>query len=570
MGLVTVGCATTNAVVQPPQAVSGSEHMVATSNASASSAALEVLRAGGSAVDAAIAAQLVLTVTEPDASGLGGGALLVYYDPATKGVTVFDGREVAPRGASPVILRDARGRRVPRLSVVASGRSVAVPGVLRMLELAHQRHGRLPWARLFQPAIALADGGFRVTARLYSQLAVTPHVDLYAEARALFFHDGLPRPVGSELTHPKLAETLRTLATEGARAFYEGPIARDVVAAVSSTRPLKGALSEDDLRSYAAVEREALCGQYHGRRICGSPPPSLGTVTLLEALGILEHFDLGSGAGWTLARAHLLAEALRLAFADGRTYVADPAFAPTRVEGLLLPDYLAARAKLVDPTRATRKRARPGRPASTVSTLSATPDVHEDPYDGPPSTSHLVIRDRTGAVVSMTSSLGGHFGSRLMVRGFFLNNHVTYFSPEPMLRGQLRGNRLEPGKRPRTAMTPLIVLDAEGRVELALGSAGSAQIVPHVAKVLMGVLDWGLDVQSAIELPNVVNTNGPTRVEVVPGSQRACERLAERLRRRGHRIGPLLRDSGIQAIHMTPTGLEGGADSRRGGLVLAD
>ncbi len=542
-------------------AVVAERQMVVAAHPRAAEAGLAMLRAGGSAVDAAIAAQMVLTLVEPQSSGIGGGAFMIRHDAATGRLVAYDGRETAPAAARPDLFLDDAGTPMAFFDAVVGGRSVGVPGLLRMLELAHRDAGRLPWATLFEPAIRLAERGFPVSPRLAALIAGDPYLRRHPET-ARYFHtpDGAPLPVGFVRDNPALADTLRRIASGGADAFYTGEIARDIVAAVRSAPGNPGLLSPADLAGYAAKRREPVCGGYRGWRLCGPPPPSSGPLAVLQILGVLERFDLAAEAPWTLRAAHLFAEAGRLAFADRAAFVADPDFVDVPAAALLDPAYLARRSQRINPARSMGK-AEPGRPLARR-TWRATPEDS----DRPPSTSHLVVVDAAGDVVAMTSSIENAFGSRLMVRGFLLNNQLTDFAFRPEADGVAVANRVEPGKRPRSAMAPMIGFGPDGRPALAVGSPGGSRIIPYVAKVLVAVIDWGLDVQAAVALPNIANRNGPTDLE----AGTAAAALAPGLEALGHRVTLRSMTSGLHAIRILPGRLVGGADPRREGVAVGD
>ena len=534
-----------------------SRHMVAAANPHAAEAGREMLRAGGTAVDAAIAAQMVLTLVEPQSSGLGGGAFLLHYDAGDSAVSAFDGRETAPAAATEALFLKDDGTPMGFWDAVVGGRSVGVPGVLRMLRLAHEAHGRLPWAFLMEPAIELAETGFAISPRLHSLVSRDRFLGSQEAARAYFFGpDGAPKPVGTILRNPALADSLRRIAWGGAEAFYEGEIAADIVAAVQGVAGNPGQMSLEDLRGYRAVEREPLCRPYRAWQVCGVPPPTSGGVAVLQMLGVLEAFELAPLAPNGAEAAHLIAEAGRLAFADRGLFLADSDFVPVPVERLLDRGYLRERAGLIAPGTSMGKAA-PGLPAETA----AMPR-----QDDPPSTSHLAVVDAAGNAVSMTSSIESAFGSRQMVRGFLLNNELTDFSFRPEADGRPVANRVQPGKRPRSSMSPLLVLDEDGKLLLAIGSPGGSRIIGYVLRATLGVLDWGLDPQSAVELPHVVNRNGATDLEF--GS--AIQGAAPGLLARGHQINYRDMTSGLHAIQVTPDGLRGGADPRREGVALGD
>ncbi|MBO9356347.1 gamma-glutamyltransferase [Bordetella petrii] len=541
------------------QAVTAQRTMVATANPLATQAGYRMLQAGGSAVDAAIAAQLVLGLTEPQSSGLGGGAFLVYYAARDGRLRVYDARETAPAAARPDrFMRN--GQPLPFKQAVNNGLSVGTPGLLRGLELAHRQQGTLPWRSLFEPAIALATQGFAVSPRLHALLAESRDELLAQPAAARYFFgpDGQPWPVGHVLKNPQYAEVLRKVADKGADAFYHGDIAHDIVAAVRA-HAVPGDLSAADLAGYRARTREPVCGDYRAYRLCGPPPPSSGPLAVLQMLGILQHFPMDKLGPRSVETVHYFAEAGRLAFADRGFYVADPDFATVPVRAMLDPAYLARRAALIHPDRALGT-ALPGDPAGLLARRGLDDALEV------PSTSHIVAVDARGDVLSMTSSIESAFGSKIFVRGFLLNNELTDFSlsfkdPE----GRLVANRVQPGKRPRSSMAPMIVL-RDGKPYMAVGSPGGSAIINYVAKTLVGVLDWRLDIQQAISLPNMGSRNQATEVE----RGTPLEDLMPALRGMGHEVKAVDFPSGIQGIVIEPGRLTGGADPRREGLVLGD
>ena len=531
--------------------------MVAAAHPEAAKAGAEILRTGGSAVDAAVAVQMVLTLVEPQSSGIGGGAFLVYWDALEKQVRAYDGRETAPAAAKPDRFLGPNGQPEDFLSAMGSGRAVGVPGVLRLLELAHARHGRLPWAQLFAPAIRLAERGFAVSPRLHRLIASDPLLAKHPAARAYFFlPDGRPLPVGHRLRNPALAGVLREIADRGADAFYKGPIARDLVDAVAN-HASPGDLTQADLEGYRALEREAICGPYRAWRICGMPAPSSGGIGVLAILGVLAHQPIGEAAPASARAVHLFSEAARLAYADRDRYVGDPAFVTVPQAGLVDPGYLAARSRLIDPTR-SMGRAEAGRPPG------APVGRGEDATLEASGTSHFSILDRDGHAVAMTSSVEAAFGSRIFVRGFLLNNQLTDFSFLPGSEAQPAANRVEPGKRPRSSMAPTVVLDAQGQLRYVLGSPGGSAILNYVAKTLVGVLDWGLPLQQAIAAPNMGSRNRETELE----RGTALGRQAATLRSMGHTIAEVDLVSGTYGIALTPAGPVGGADPRREGRAV--
>ncbi len=534
--------------------------MVAAANPLAAAAGRDILRAGGSAVDAAIAVQLVLNLVEPQSSGLGGGAFLVHWDEAARRVITLDGRETAPAAAKPDRFIGKDGKPLRFVDAVVGGRSVGVPGTPRLLEEAHRRWGKLPWPQVLAPAIRLAEDGFGVSPRLNGLLSGERNLAKDARAAAYFYEaDGRAKAVGTVMRNPAFAATLRALAERGAGAFYEGEIARDIVATVTGHATNPGDMTAADLAGYRVEEREPVCGAYRVWRICGMGPPSSGAVAVQQMLGILETRDLprmGPGAD----AAHWFSEAGRLAFADRNLYLADPAFVGIPLTGLIDRDYIRSRAGLISPER-SMGRAKAGEPPNKRAGLLAPSEGIEN------GTSHISVVDAQGNAVSMTTTIEDGFGARLMTAGgFLLNNELTDFSFVPEEHGKPVANRVEPGKRPRSSMAPTLVFDAFGRLYAVVGSPGGSQIIGYVAKTLIALLDWKMDPQAAVDLGNFGSRNGPTELE--KGTE--AERWKAALEAKGHEVRLLEMTSGIQAIVKTPEGFVGGADGRREGVAIGD
>lgn len=543
-------------------AVRAEHAMVVAAHPLAAEAGLELLRQGGTAVDAAVGMAMVLTLVEPQSSGIGGGAFLLHFAPG-QGVVTYDGREVAPTAATPDMFLDPDGNARDFMTTYPGGLSVGVPGELRMLELAHAEHGKLPWAALFAPAIRLCAEGFPISPRLHALLEADPSLREFEPARTYFYQDdGSPKPVGTLLRNPELAQTLQRVANEGVKAFYEGELATAIAQTVQNAPRNPGRLTADDLARYRAVRRAPVCAPYRSLQVCGMGPPSSGAVTTLQLLGLLDRFDVRAMGAGSVAFAHLFAEAGRLAYADRALYLADSAFATVPVEGLLAPTYLDQRATLIDASR-SMGIASPGTPEAAP--LGLAPDRSPEL----PSTSHLVVVDEAGGVVSMTASIEMGFGAHLMVGGFLLNNELTDFSFTPQENGQPVANRVEPLKRPRSSMAPTIVLDDSGqRFVMALGSPGGSRIIPFVAQALVGVVDFDMSLQDAVAWPHRLNRNGATELEAVEGRAAEVERLAEALRALGHEVTIGEVNSGLHGIRRVEGGYEGGADPRREGVAI--
>jgi gamma-glutamyltranspeptidase / glutathione hydrolase len=542
------------------QAASAKRFMLAAAHPLAVEAGYGVLQRGGAAIDAAVAVQMVLNLVEPQSSGIGGGAFILHYSAAGAKLAAYDGRETAPAAARADRFIGADGRPLEFLDAVVGGKSVGTPGLLRALELAHARHGKLPWAELFQPAIRLASEGFRLSPRLHSLLGSVrlPARD-QAMRRMYYRDDDTPKPVGTLLKNPALADTLRIIAAQGARAFYEGEIARDIARKVRNA-PNPGDLSESDLARYRAKQREPVCGPYRQWKVCGMPPPSSAGVAVLQVLGMLQRLAPESLPADPIRAAHLITEAERLAYADRERYLADSDFVPVPLAGLMASEYLGARAALVRPDRSLG-RAPPGTPPG-----APLADLADDASPELASTSHLSIVDAEGNAVAMSSSIEFPFGSQQMVRGFLLNNQLTDFSFVAQQEGKPVANRIEPGKRPRSAMAPTMVFDRDGKLVLALGSAGGSAIINHVVKTLVAVLDRNLDLQQAIDLPNFGSRNGPTELE----QGTAAASWAEPLQALGHEVRLIEMPCGVHGIQRTGAGWSGGADPRREGMAKGD
>ncbi|WP_312961504.1 gamma-glutamyltransferase family protein [Stutzerimonas nitrititolerans] len=546
---------------------------VAAANPLATEAGYEILKAGGSALDAAVAVQMVLTLVEPQSSGIGGGAFLLHWD--GERVVALDGRETAPAAVDETLFLQPDGTPMNFQQAVIGGRSVGVPGAVKMLEQAHREHGKLPWKSLFQTAIRLADDGFPVSPRLHGLLQKDPALRDDPQAAAFYYQaDGNPWPVGHRLRNPALAALLREIAEHGSAAFYRGENAEALVQQVNRHPSNPGRLSLSDLDGYQPRQRDAICTLWQQRyRVCGFPPPSSGHIAQMQILGLLEQLGPLAPLEQGLPSAdflHRYTEAARLAYADRAQYLADPDFTPAPGgdwNTLLAPGYLKQRASLIGPT--SMGTAKPGNPGPLPLAFAPQP---EQPEYG---TSHISIVDADGNALAMTTSIEQAFGSRLLndggtglPGGYLLNNELTDFAFEPRdVQGKPVANRVEPGKRPRSSMSPTLVFEADsGRLLASVGSPGGAAIIHFTAKTLLGMYGWGLDAQRAIDLPNFASYNGPTMLE----AGRFPRSSLKALEARGHEVRESEMTSGLQAIQRTASGWFGGADPRREGLVMGE
>lgn len=534
--------------------------MIAAANPLAVQAGADILRAGGSAADALVAVQTVLGLVEPQSSGLGGGAFLVWYDGETGELTTLDARETAPLAATPTLFQDEDRKPLEFFDGVVGGRSVGTPGTPALLEELHRRWGRTTWPTLLAPAINLAEDGFEVSPRLAGMIEEDAEkLGRFDSTAAYFMPDGAPLQAGTTLKNPDYADTLRQMAEKGAEAFYTGPIAADIVRIVTTAEGNPGVLSALDLALYQVKERAPVCATYRVYEVCGMGPPSSGALTLGQILGMLDHHDLAALGKDSPESWRLIGDASRLAFADRGRYMADSDFVPMPTAGLLDPAYLAKRAKLLEGDDSLPEVS-PGNPEFDHASNWA-----DDMSIEFPSTSHVSVVDQYGNVASMTTTIENGFGSRLMVRGFLLNNELTDFSFETHDNGVPIANRVEPGKRPRSSMAPTIVMQDDAPV-LAIGSPGGSRIIGYVAGAIIGWADWDLDVQQSVALPHAVNRFGTFDLEA--GTD--AENLQTGLKDLGYEVEIRDLTSGLHAIEITADGLKGGADPRREGIALGD
>jgi gamma-glutamyltranspeptidase/glutathione hydrolase len=547
-----------------PKEATAHEQMVAAANPHATQAGIDILREGGSAVDAAIAVQAVLTLVEPQSSGIGGGAFMLFYDPEGGKLTAYDGRETAPAAVDQTLFLDPAGDPREKSEALPGGQSVGVPGVVRMMALAHEAHGKLPWARLFEPAIRLARDGFAVSPRLHYLISVDSHLKKFPETAAYFFDkDGEPLAVGTVLKNPALVRTLEAIARDP-DAFYEGDIATHIAHAVQNAPVNPGTLSVEDIGAYEAKTREAVCPSYRSWKVCGMPPPSSGGVAVGELLGVLEGTEIATAAPASAEAINLFVESARLAYADRATWMGDTDFVAVPVKGLLDPAYLAERRALIEPGAVMADAPAGTPPGAPQAYRTVVPSEI-------PATSHFSIVDRWGGTLAMTTSVESAFGSRMMVDGFLLNNQLTDFSFAPHQDGAPVANRVEARKRPLSSMSPTIVFDGQDRPVLTVGSPGGPLIISFVAKTIIGVLDWDMGILPAIELPNMIYYGDKLILE---RDSKAWD-ASNGLRQMGYGLAPGSLVSGLHGIRIryddkgTRT-LEGGADPRREGTVAGD
>lgn len=542
--------------------VKAKSQMVVAANPLASKAGVEILNLGGNAIDAMVAVQTVLGLVEPQSSGLGGGAFLVYFDGQSQTLTTYDGRETAPLAATPDMFLDDNGQPLYFFDAVIGGRSVGTPGTVKLLYETHKKHGRLDWKTVLQPAITLAENGFRISPRLNALISRSAEsLYKYEPTRDYFLsEEGVPLFVGTLVRNQKYADTLKAIVEGGADAFYTGEIARRIVETVQNAEGNPGRLSLEDLANYKIIEREPVCYRYRDHDVCGMGPPSSGALSVGQILGLVEAYDLASYGPESAESWRIIGDATRLAFADRGLYMADSDFVKMP-KGLLDRNYLWQRTqKLIGDKALGDDEVFAGKPPFDHTLLYA-PDTSPEL----PSTSHFSIVDKSGNVVSITTTIENGFGSRLMVDGFLLNNQLTDFSFVPEVDGMPVANAIEPGKRPRSSMSPTIVLK-EGKPVLAVGSPGGSRIIPFVAKTLIAWLDWEMNIQQAIEFPHLVNRFGTYDVE--KGTR--AEKLVAPLEALGFKVEVRDLNSGLHGIEITPEGLEGGADIRREGLAIGD
>lgn len=539
----------------------GSRLMVVSAHPLATQVGMDILTRGGSAVDAAVAVQMVLGLVEPQSSGLGGGGFAIYYDAKTKTMKAFDGRETAPMEAGQYLFRGSDGKPMAFYDAAIGGRAVGVPGILLMLEMMHGEYGRLDWRDDISPAIMLAENGFAVTPRLAAMIAADEmKLKNFMETKLYFFPDtNAPAQEGERLFNPPYARLLRKIATDGADAFYKGDVAERIVKATREDYENPGLLSVEDFSTYQAQQRKPVCGTYRAHQICSVGEPTSGGLSVLIALGILEKFNMAALGKDNPKSWHLIAEASRLAFADRNLYMGDPHYVQSPGERLLDKDYLAQRASLISETKPNPK-VMPGTPPAWERVKKQEPE----PISAkPPGTTHISIVDGAGNMISMTSSVEDSFGSRMMVDGIILNNQLTDFSFIPEANGKLVANRVEGGKRPRSSMAPMIIFGPNGAPKMVIGSAGGSAIIGYVLERIIAVIDWNMDLKSAVDMPNIINRGKKIEMEI------GAANLAEPLRKMGHPVETGDLNSGISAILFDANGkMTGYADPRREGTAM--
>ncbi|CSA76277.1 gamma-glutamyltranspeptidase [Vibrio cholerae] len=553
-----------------PEQATGFEHkslvkaknwMVTAANPLASEAGASILRQGGNAIDAMVTTQLMLGLVEPQSSGIGGGSFLVYWDAKKKALTTFDGRETAPLNATPELFLDSTGQPMKFYDAVVGGRSVGTPGTVKLLWETHRQYGKLEWARLIEPVAKLAEQGFEVSPRLAALIAEDKErLGRFPATKAYFFDaQGEPLTAGTLLKNPDYAATLRAIAQQGASAFYQGDIAKDIIATVQNAPGNPGVLAQQDFDTYQVKQGAPVCAAYQSYQVCGMGLPSSGGLTVGQILALTEQYDLKGWGAQDVKSWQVLGDASQLAFADRGLYMADQDYVPVPTQGLLDKTYLAERAKLIQPGKAL------------TSAPAGNPPWHHAQLRSPdqsielPSTSHFNIVDREGNVVSFTTSIENAFGSRLLVRGFLLNNELTDFSFATQSEGRPIANRLEPGKRPRSSMAPTIVLQ-DNQPYLAIGSPGGSRIIGYVAQAIVAHTQWGMNIQAAINQPHVLNRFG--EIELEQGT--SAEQFKPALESLGAKVGIKELNSGLHAIRITAQGLEGAADPRREGVAIGE
>lgn len=537
--------------------VEAKEFMAASANPWATQAGYEVLKRGGSAADALVAMQTTLSLTEPQSSGLGGGAFLVYWDNQAKKLTTFDARETAPKAATPALFLDEQGKPLEFMTAVVGGRSVGVPGIPKLMEDIHKRYGKLAWGSLFDLPVKLAENGFEVSPRMAKSIEQNAeYLARYPQTAAYFLPNGKPLAAGTVLKNPEFAQTVRLLAKEGSAPFYHGQPAQEMVKTITGAADNPGQITLADFKNYRVIERTPVCAPYREFEICGMGAPSSGGIALWQIFGILQQQNLKAMGAENIHSWRWLGEASRVAFADRERYVADPDFVNVPLKALLNQDYLKQRADAVRASEKAAEKVEAGQ-FNAKYAQGRAPEL--------PSTSHISIVDKYGNVASMTTSIENAFGSTLMANGYLLNNELTDFAFNPAANGQTVANSVAGGKRPRSSMAPTIVMK-NGEPYMAVGSPGGSRIIGYVAKTLVAHIDWGMDIQTAISLPNMLNRGSAYEIE----QDTAAAGKAAVLEQLGYKVQVRDLNSGVQGIVIGKNGLQGGADPRREGKVMGD
>jgi gamma-glutamyltranspeptidase / glutathione hydrolase len=540
--------------LSPQHAIAGTVGVTSSADPRVTDAGMEMLRQGGSAADAAMAMMLALTVVEPQSSGIGGGGFLLYQDSAKGVLSTINGRETAPSAATPDRFVGPDGKPLGFLAAFQGGRSVGVPGNISLMAETHKKWGKLPWAKIFAPAIRLADKGFIVNKTMESRLqGIAPLWSNFDEARSLYWTGGKPVALGTKFKNPKLAATLKLIAKKGPDAFYKGPIAGQIVEAIGKSKLSPGDMTMTDLAQYRAKEQQAVCAPYRVYVICGMAPPSSGATTVLQILGTLQRFDLTATGKDNPKSWYLLGQAMQLAYADREKYLGDSDFVDVPVAGLLNPDYIKTRSALIDESKARADYPAGNPPGATPRTAAISSEVA--------GTTHFTAVDAKGNIANMTSTIEGPFGSQLNVGGFFLNNELTDFTFAPEKDGAPVANRVVAGKRPLSSMSPTIVFDRDGKAVLALGSAGGKRIIMHVTKTLIGVIDFGLPMDQAIALPNIYFGGGGLEVE----QNSSLSAMAGELDKFGQKVRPVDLGSKVNGAQLVGGSWTGASDPRSEG-----
>lgn len=537
--------------------VEAKEFMAASANPWATQAGYEVLKRGGSAADALVAMQTTLSLTEPQSSGLGGGAFLVYWDNQAKKLTTFDARETAPKAATPELFLDEQGKPLEFMAAVVGGRSVGVPGIPKLMEDVHKRYGKLAWGSLFDLPVKLAEEGFEVSPRMAKSIEQNAQsLARYPQTAAYFLPEGKPLAAGTLLKNQPFAQSVRLLAKEGSAPFYHGKPAQEMVKTITGVVDNPGQITLADFKNYRVIERTPVCAPYREFEICGMGAPSSGGIALGQIFGILQQQNLNAMGAENIHSWRWLGEASRVAFADRDRYVADPDFVNVPLKALLNQDYLKQRADAVRASEKAAEKVEAGQ-FNAKYAQGRAPEL--------PSTSHISIVDKYGNVASMTTSIENAFGSTLMANGYLLNNELTDFAFNPAANGQTVANSVAGGKRPRSSMAPTIVMK-NGEPYMAVGSPGGSRIIGYVAKTLVAHIDWGMDIQTAISLPNMLNRGSAYEIE----QDTAAAGKAVALEQLGYKVQVRDLNSGVQGIVIGKNGLQGGADPRREGKVMGD